>query len=62
MTDSFFGRAATGGRGEGRLAGVASGAASKAWALRSQFGMSASDLEGLVFPGLELGDDPGLVL
>ncbi|MCF1708447.1 DUF1501 domain-containing protein [Tabrizicola sp. J26] len=33
-----------------------------AWALRSQFGLGVSDLEGVVFPGLDLGADPGLVL
>ncbi len=33
-----------------------------AWALRSQFGLAASDLESVVFPGLDLGADPGLVL
>ena len=33
-----------------------------AWALRSLFGLEASDLENTVFPGLDLGKDPGLVL
>jgi uncharacterized protein (DUF1501 family) len=32
------------------------------WALRSLFGVEAAALEGVVFPGLDLGADPGLVL
>jgi hypothetical protein len=33
-----------------------------AWALRSLFGLDAQALEQVVFPGLDLGADPGLVL
>lgn len=33
-----------------------------AWALRSLFGLSSSELERVVFPGLTLGHDPGLLL
>lgn len=32
------------------------------WALRSLFGIEASGLESTVFPGLDLGEDPGFVL
>lgn len=32
------------------------------WLLRSQFGLSASTLETSIFPGLDLGDDPRLIL
>ena len=31
-----------------------------AWMLRVQFGLAVSDLEGLVFPGLDMGNDPSL--
>ncbi len=31
------------------------------WALRSLFGLGAAELEGLVFPGLDLGADPGII-
>ncbi len=32
-----------------------------AWALRGAYGVNAGLLEGTVFPGLELGSDPGLI-
>ena len=32
------------------------------WALRSMFGVEASALQSVVFPGLDLGADPGLLL
>ncbi|WP_204112920.1 DUF1501 domain-containing protein [Shimia biformata] len=33
-----------------------------AWAMRASFGVVRSELERSVFPGLDLGDDPGLML
>ncbi|MEP2532736.1 DUF1501 domain-containing protein [Shimia sp.] len=33
-----------------------------AWVMRSSFGLETSFLEQTVFPGLELGDDPGILL
>jgi len=33
-----------------------------AWALRNLFGVEAQALKRVVFPGLDLGDDPGIVL
>lgn len=33
-----------------------------AWALRDMFGLRASDLSRLVFPGLDMGENPGLLL
>lgn len=33
-----------------------------AWALRAMFGIAASGLQAKVFPGLDLGQDPGLLL
>lgn len=33
-----------------------------AWAMRGAFGIEKSRLEGMVFPGLDMGDDPGLLL
>ncbi len=33
-----------------------------AWALRSMYGIEAPALQSTVFPGLDMGDDPGLVL
>lgn len=33
-----------------------------AWIMRGLFGLSQSDLEGAVFPGLDMGGDTGLVL
>ena len=33
-----------------------------AWIMRGLFGLSKADLEGAVFPGLEMGGDSGLVL
>lgn len=33
-----------------------------AWALRDMYGLRASDLTSVVFPGLEMGDNPGLLL
>ncbi|NBZ88148.1 DUF1501 domain-containing protein [Stagnihabitans tardus] len=33
-----------------------------AWALRSMFGLEAAGLEATVFPGLDLGSDPGFLL
>lgn len=33
-----------------------------AWAMRSMFGIARSDLERTIFPGLEMGRDPGLIL
>lgn len=33
-----------------------------AWALRAMFGVEASSLQSQVFPGLDLGPDPGLLL
>ena len=33
-----------------------------AWAIRSSFGMDKSFLEQTVFPGVEMGDNPGLLL
>ncbi|MEM8789147.1 MAG: DUF1501 domain-containing protein [Pseudomonadota bacterium] len=32
-----------------------------AWAMRGLFGLERSDLEGQVFPGLDMGDDPRLI-
>ena len=32
------------------------------WALRGMYGVDASAIEAVVFPGVELGDDPGLLL
>lgn len=32
------------------------------WAMAAMFGLSRADLEAHVFPGLELGDDPGVML
>ncbi len=32
------------------------------WVIRGLFGTSASDIENIVFPGLDLADDPGLLL
>jgi uncharacterized protein (DUF1501 family) len=32
------------------------------WALRNLFGVDAQALQSTVFPGLDLGDDPGLIL
>jgi len=31
-------------------------------ALRAMFGVEAAALEGVVFPGLDLGQDPGFLL
>ena len=33
-----------------------------AWAMRGAFGLERSVLEQEVFPGLEMGADPGLIL
>lgn len=33
-----------------------------AWALRDMYGLRASDLTSTVFPGLDMGDNPGLLL
>ena len=33
-----------------------------AWAMRDLFGLERSSLETRIFPGLEMGDDPGIVL
>ncbi|MCW8841901.1 MAG: DUF1501 domain-containing protein [Rhodobacteraceae bacterium] len=33
-----------------------------AWAMRDAFGIERSQLEARVFPGLDMGDDPGLLL
>ena len=33
-----------------------------AWALRDMYGLRASDLTSVVFPGLDMGDTPGLLL
>lgn len=33
-----------------------------AWVMRGQFGIDRATLEARVFPGLEMGDDPGLLL
>ncbi|MEM0923277.1 MAG: DUF1501 domain-containing protein [Pseudomonadota bacterium] len=33
-----------------------------AWALAGQFGLAGSDLERTVFPGLDLGSDPGILV
>ena len=33
-----------------------------AWAMRGAFGIDKSRLQGMVFPGLDMGDDPGLLL
>ncbi|MFM2390018.1 MAG: hypothetical protein RLZZ437_1573 [Pseudomonadota bacterium] len=33
-----------------------------AWAMRGMFGFDRALLEGTVFPGLQMGDDPGLLL
>lgn len=33
-----------------------------AWALRDLFGLRASDVAGTVFPGLDIGSSPGLLL
>ena len=32
-----------------------------AWAMRALFPLSENDLESSVFPGLDMGDDPGLI-
>ncbi len=32
------------------------------WVIRGMFGTAASDIESVVFPDLDLGDDPGLLL
>ncbi len=32
------------------------------WVMRGMFGTTASDIENVVFPALDLGDDPGLLL
>ena len=32
------------------------------WVMRDLFGTAASDVERIVFPGLDLGSNPGLVL
>lgn len=32
------------------------------WALRGLYGVAASDIERVVFPGVDLGNDPGLLL
>jgi len=36
--------------------------AQAAWVMRGLFGLSREVLEGTVFPGLDLGEDPGLIL
>lgn len=70
------GGALNGGRVFGRWPGLGEGAllagrdlmptgdvrAYAGWALRSLFGIEAQALERVVFPGLDLGGDPGLVL
>lgn len=33
-----------------------------AWAMRGLFGIERSALEGAIFPGLDMGEDPGIVL
>ena len=33
-----------------------------AWALRGMFGLETSSIEATVFPGLDMGGDPGVVL
>jgi uncharacterized protein (DUF1501 family) len=33
-----------------------------AWAMRGMYGFDRSVLEGAVFPGVAMGDDPGLIL
>ncbi len=33
-----------------------------AWAMRGMYGFDRSVLEGAVFPGVQMGDDPGLIL
>jgi uncharacterized protein (DUF1501 family) len=33
-----------------------------AWALRAMFGVEAAGLQSIVFPGLDLGTDPGILL
>jgi uncharacterized protein (DUF1501 family) len=33
-----------------------------AWAMRGMYGFDRAVLEGAVFPGLDMGDDPGLIL
>jgi hypothetical protein len=35
--------------------------AGAAWVMRGLTGLSRADLEGKVFPGLEMGSDPGLL-
>ena len=32
------------------------------WAMRGMFGTGSSDIERIIFPGLDLGDDPGILL
>ena len=32
------------------------------WIMRDLFGMAQSDIERVVFPGLQMGDNPGLIL
>lgn len=70
------GGALRGGRVFGRWPGLGEGAllagrdlmptgdlrAHAGWALRHLFGVEAQALERVVFPGLDLGEDPGLVL
>jgi uncharacterized protein (DUF1501 family) len=69
------GGAVRGGRVFGRWPGLADGAlyegrdlmptadvrAQAAWVMRGAFGMERGFLEGTVFPGLDMGDDPGLL-
>jgi uncharacterized protein (DUF1501 family) len=33
-----------------------------AWAMRGLYGLDRGLLQGAVFPGLDMGDDPGLLL
>ena len=32
-----------------------------AWALHALFPISSADISGTVFPGLDMGDNPGLI-
>jgi uncharacterized protein (DUF1501 family) len=69
----FAGGALRGGRVLGRWPGLASPLdgrdleptadvrASAAWVLRGLFGLDRATLEGVIFPGLDLGADPGLL-
>jgi len=69
----YFGGALNGGRVLGNWPGLADLYAGRdlmpvrdvrsyaGWALRGLFGSSVSDLEGTVFPGAEMGSDPGIV-